>query len=626
MENRRWEQNRKPGFTLHFRPGGGGGPAGHLKGPEDRAKKTGSTILRLWGYIKVHSRLLLFAVFTMIVSTGLLITGPYLQGVAIDNYLLPVVHFPGLGRIVVLLAIIYLVNSLFVFLQHRIMVTISQQVIRKLRQDLFTHFQELPLNFFDTHPHGELMSLMSNDIENISNALSVSILQLFSGLLTLTGVAVMMFILSWQLGLVCLTILPLVIFITRLIASHTRRGYKDYLMQLGNLNGLMEETITGQCVVKAFCREQTVLSEFSEGNKKLRKKAVRAIIFAGFMGPMMNMINNLNFAITAFAGGLFAVLGKVSVGTIAIFLHYTRQFSRPLNHIAQLYNSVQSALAGAERVFEIMDMQSEFKQKKTPTAPVLCKGKVEFKDVYFSYKAGIQVLKGINIKVDAGKTIALVGPTGAGKTTIVNLLTRFYPVDSGSIQIDGIDLENIGKKELRRNLGIVLQDTFLFSATVMENIRYGKIDAPDKEVYQAAEMAYADFFIRHMPEGYQTMITENGSNLSQGQRQLLAISRAILSDPAILILDEATSSVDTRTEVHIRKAMLNLMHDRTSFVIAHRLNTIREADCIIVINNGRIVEQGTHSRLMAAGGFYHNLFTRQFQGEQINGFSGYQML
>jgi ATP-binding cassette subfamily B protein len=472
------------------------------------------------------------------------------------------------------------------------------------------------VRFFDQRAHGELMSRLTNDMENISNILSTSFSQLFSSLLGLVGVVVVMFMLNVPLAAVSLAVMPLTYVLTRAVARRTRQGFRETQKTLGELNGIIEETITGERTVKAFVREQATVEAFSLVNRSLQKVALRARIFAGFMGPLMNMVNNLGLAIVACTGGWLAVQGLVTVGEIAAFVNYAGRLGFPLNQIAQLFNSIQSALAGAERVFELMD---EIPEVDAPDATPLehVAGKVTFERVNFSYQAGVPVLKEVSLHAEAGQMVALVGPTGAGKTTIANLLTRFYDVDSGAISIDGMDVRTVKKDDLRWKLGLVLQDNFLFADTVMENIRYGRLEATDEEVIAAARLANADLFIHRLPQGYQTVLTERGSNLSQGQRQLLAIARAVLSDPDILILDEATSNVDTRTEKHLQEALLRLMKGRTSFVIAHRLSTIRDADQVLVIHEGEIIERGTHHSLLAQKGFYHRLYMSQFRGQAL---------
>jgi len=451
-------------------------------------------------------------------------------------------------------------------------------------------------------------------VENINNILATGFSQLLSSLLSLVGVVVFMFMLNIPLAIISLLVMPLTFVLTRAISGRTRQGFRDTQKSLGELNGIIEETITGQRTVKAFVREEVTIGEFSKVNRTLQKAAFRARIFAGSMGPLMNMVNNLGLAIVACSGGWLAVNGLVTVGGIAAFVNYAGRLAFPLNQIANLFNSIQSALAGAERVFELMDEQPETDQ---PGALPLehVQGRVLLNDVDFSYQAGVPVLKNVNLDAQTGQMIALVGPTGAGKTTIANLLTRFYDVDSGTILIDGKDVRGVQKDHLRRKLGLVLQDNFLFAGTVMENIRYGRLEASDEEVTAAARLANADTFIHHLPHGYQTVLSERGNNLSQGQRQLLAIARAVLADPDILILDEATSNVDTRTEKHLQEALLRLMQGRTSFVIAHRLSTIRDADQVLVINGGEIIERGTHDSLLQQKGFYYNLYISQFKGQ-----------
>jgi ATP-binding cassette subfamily B multidrug efflux pump len=582
--------------------------------PEEKAKDARGTVLRLWDYLR-HQRAALIATVLLVAgSSGTGLLGPYLTGRAIDEFIRPG-DLPGLVRICALMIGVYLATSLLVWTQRYIMVGASQRAIQEIRNDLFAKLQTLSLRFFDQRTHGELMSRLANDVENVSAVLTESVITLISSALSMVGVATMMFVINWQLALVSLVTLPLMMLINRWIGKHTRRGYREQQQLLGDLNGIIEETVTGQRVVKAYAREQAAIESFVTTNRAFRRAATRAQIFAGFSGPVMNMVNNVGFAIIAGAGGWMAVLNMATVGTIASFVLYARRLSQPLNQIANLYTSIQSALAGAERVFEILDEVPELSDAPDAKPLEQVQGDVRFDDVSFSYQRGVPVLKHVSLHADVGQTIALVGPTGAGKTTIVNLLTRFYDINSGAITIDGIDIRQIKKADLRRQLGIVLQDTFLFGESVMENIRYGRLDATDEEVIAAAKLANADTFIHRLSHGYQTELSERGSNLSQGQRQLLAIARAILADPGILILDEATSSVDTRTEKHIQEAMLRLMEGRTSFVIAHRLSTIRDADNILVINDGEIVEQGTHEELLAQKGFYEHLYMSQFKGQ-----------
>jgi len=582
--------------------------------PQEKAKDARGTVLRLWEYLRHQKAALTVAVLLVAASSGLGLLGPYLTGRAIDEFIRPG-DLAGLARLCVLMIAAYMVTALSIWLQRYAMVGASQRAIQEIRNDLFAKLQTLSLRFFDQRTHGELMSRLANDVENVSAVLTESVITLISSAPSLVGIAAMMFVMNWQLALVSLVTLPLMMVINRWIGKRTRHGYRDQQRLLGDLNGIIEETLTGQRVVKAYAREQAAIDSFVTTNRDFKQAATRAQTFSGFSGPMMNMVNNIGFAIIAGAGGWMAVRDVATVGTIASFVLYSRRLSRPLNMIANLYTSIQSALAGAERVFEILDEVPELSDAPDAMPLEQVRGEVAFHDVCFAYKEDVPVLKHVSLEAQAGQTIALVGPTGAGKTTIVNLLTRFYDIDSGAITIDGIDLRQIKKADLRRQLGIVLQDTFIFSTTVMESIRYGRLDATDAEVIAAARLANADTFIHRLPRGYQTELSERASNLSQGQRQLLAIARAILADPGILILDEATSSVDTRTEKNIQEAMLRLMEGRTSFVIAHRLSTIREADKILVINDGEIIERGSHQELLDQRGFYHNLYVSQFKGQ-----------
>lgn len=598
---------------------GPGGPGQRFTAEVKRAKDTRATLGRIWSYLRRERAALVATALMVVVSSGLTVLGPYLLGLAIDTYI-DRGDLPGLLRLLAWMLAAYVLTSLLLWAQSYIMAGAAQRTVRAIRNDLFERLQVLPLRFFDRRPHGELMSRLTNDVENINQVLADSVAQLVSGVLTAVGVAVAMFLINPWLTVVSLvSISAMTLGLNRWVAPRTRTGFRRQQAALGTLNGLIEETITGQRIVKAYHREAVVSGQFDEANAELRASATRAQIFAGYIGPLMNFINNLGLAIVAGAGGWMAVLGMATVGTIASFISYTRQFGRPLSDIATLYNLIQAAVAGAERVFEVIDEPAEADAHgagapaTTPAAELpRLHGDVVFEDVSFAYEPGVPVLQHISLHAAPGQTVALVGPTGAGKTTIVNLLTRFYEIEQGRVTIDGQDLRAISKHDLRRRLGIVLQDTFLFSGTVMENIRYGRLDATDEQVVAAARLANAHAFIHRLPHGYATPLSERGSNLSQGQRQLLAIARAILADPSILILDEATSSVDTRTEQQIQEAMLRLMHGRTSFVIAHRLSTIRNADQILVINGGTIVERGTHEQLLAQGGFYRRLYASQF--------------
>ena len=461
------------------------------------------------------------------------------------------------------------------------------------------------------------MSRLTNDIDLISNALSSSIVQVFTSIITLIGTVIMMLWLSPLLTAVSLTVIPLVFLFTRMIASRTRESFLRQQSQLGDLNGLIEENISGQKVVKIFNREKQEIEEFEKQNTALKGIAIRAQIYSGILPPLMNLLNNFGFAVVAGVGGYMAIRQIITIGVIASFITYSRHFARPLNELANQFNIIQSGLSSAERVFDVMNEPPETADSPDVAETWDIRGEVEFREVSFSYKPEEPVLKNISFHIFPGQTVAIVGPTGAGKTTIVNLLTRFYDVESGKIFIDGIDIRDIKRSALRSLLGIVLQDTYLLPESVQDNIRYGRLDASDQEIQDVARLANAERFIRHLPNGYDTILTEDGSDLSQGQRQLIAISRVLLANPSILILDEATSSIDTRTEKYVQKAMLNLMKGRTSLVIAHRLSTIRNADLILVINQGEIVEQGNHQQLLDKKGFYYNLYMSQFNSKSI---------
>ncbi len=591
---------------------GGGGHMGLMMDKPKRADDTRGTLLKLWRYLAQHRLGLAATVVMVIFSTGLNLLWPYLMGVAIDG----MIQGRGLGelaRICAAMLLIFVLISLLSWLQMYIMAGVAQETVAEIRRDLFGRLQLLPLRIFDQRAHGELMSRLTNDVENINMVLSESVTQLISGVLTLAGVTVVMLWVNPLLAAVTLlTTPPLMILLLRYVVPRTRAGFRQQQATLGELNGWIEESVSGQRVIKAYGREQAAVTTFAAANQAFRRAATQAQIYSGFMGPLSNFVNNVGLALVAGAGGWLAVLGMATVGEIATFINYSRQFGRPINEIASLYNTIQGAIAGAERVFELMAEPSEFDAEKAGVKWPALRGDVVVDDVSFSYTEGTPVLKRISLHAQRGQTVALVGPTGAGKTTIVNLLMRFYEVDSGCISIDGIDIREIPKQELRRQLGIVLQDTYLFTGSVMENIRYGRLEASDEEVMAAAQLANADQFIHRLPQGYATLLSERGSNISQGQRQLLAIARAILADPAILVLDEATSSVDTRTEQHIQEAMLRLMTGRTSFVIAHRLSTIRDADQILVLRSGEIVERGRHDELLAQNGFYAQLYASQF--------------
>ncbi|MGA4518721.1 ABC transporter ATP-binding protein [Solibacillus silvestris] len=588
-------------------------PGGRFTGPVVKPKNQKETLLRIWSYLRVQKVELISVVIFVIISTLLSLVGPFLIGKTIDDYIVKL-DVPGAIRMALILAGVYIASSVLTWLQTFVMIRVSQKTIRRLRQHLFEQYQSLPLAFYDKKQQGDLMSRMTNDIENLNAALSQSVIQIVSSFLTIIGTAFALFYLDWRLALVTLIIIPLIVNATKQIIKRSSVNYKARQRDLGNLNGYIEETISNADIITLFGQENSTLAEFKEANERLRGSAMRADIISGFMGPINNFMNNLGLSLVIGVGAIMAVTSGLTIGVIASFVTYTRQFFRPINQLSNLLNTFQSAIAGSERVFEVLDEAKEVADIENAKAKEQYSGDVKFENVQFAYETGKPVLHGINFEAKAGETIAIVGPTGSGKTTIIQLLTRFYDATGGRILLDGEPIEHYKMTNVRDHVGVVLQDTYLFSGTVRENIRFGKLHATDDEVEQAAKIAYAHNFIKYLPEQYDTVLTSGGLNLSQGQRQLIAIARAILEDPDILILDEATSSVDTMTEVHIQKGLNNLMEGRTSFVIAHRLKTIENADQILVIKDGQILEQGNHDSLMKEQGFYATL-QRQLQSQ-----------
>jgi ATP-binding cassette subfamily B protein len=587
-----------------------------VPGKIEKARDPRQALLRLVPYLFPFKTTLAVVLVFVLVSTGLGLLGPFLMGRAIDDYI-ALKDPAGLAVIAGWMLLVFLVGNLADAVSGWMMASVSQKALQAVRRNLFGHIQTLPLRFFDTNPPGELMSRLTNDIDAINTAVSQNVVALIASVLSLVGILVAMFALNFWLALASVVVVPVIFWATNLIARYTRKGFRDLQKDLGQLNGVIEEAISGQRVVKAFQRDDSATENFRKYNQQVYRSAVYANSYALLLMPLTNQMGNLFVIAIAGLGGWLALQDLVTVGTIVTFISYGRSFINPLRQLANMYNSIQAALAGAERVFEILDLPPEPDALPGTSAPEQVAGQVQFENISFSYVEGAPVIKNMSLQAAAGQTIALVGPTGAGKTTIVNLLTRFYEIEAGRIAIDGWDIRQIPKADLRRQLGIVLQDTYLFSTSVMENIRYGRLDATEEEVIQAAKMADADHFIHQLSHGYQTLLSERASTLSQGQRQMLSIARAILADPAILILDEATSSVDTRTEARIQKALLRLMEGRTSFVIAHRLSTIRDADKVVVIWNGELIEQGTHDSLLEQRGFYHRLYLSQFKGEEI---------
>ncbi len=600
---------------------GRGGPPGRGGMIREKPKNAKETIIKLLRYIGKSKHLLIILVVIMLMTTATGLISPAIQGEVINcitiNDKQLAVDFDGLVGWLTLMGAIFLLNCLLQFIQSLVSARLSQWTVYSLRRDLFNKIEYLPIKYTDTHKHGDIMSRMTNDVDNVSNAISSSITSLISSVLTLIGSLVMII---WYcrhahvMIFVSMATIPLTFFLSAMLGKLMRKYFVRRQVLLGSLNGQVEEMVTGFKTVMAYGKEEMAIETFNETSEEFRRCSIKANVWGGIMGPVMNVVNNLNYLLVAAFGGYFCLTGMLSVGNIQSILQYSRQFSMPISQIANQYATLLTAIAGAERVFAILDSPSEPDEGASDiTVDEIC-GNLEFSNVDFSYKEGEPVLKNLNFSVKAGQKIAIVGATGSGKTTIVNLLTRFYDIDGGSITVDGVDLYDIPKNTLRSSIAIVLQDTVLFSDTIGNNIRYGRLDATDDEIKAAAMTSNAHRFVSRLPEGYNTQLSESGSNISQGQRQLLSIARAVLANPKILILDEATSSVDTRTEMHIQEAMLNLMKGRTSLIIAHRLSTIRDADCILVIKNGQVAESGNHEELLAHGGEYYNLYQTQFAG------------
>lgn len=591
---------------------GGGHPGAMIGKKVEKLKNPKETMYRLFKYIGSKKISLLLVIIFCLITTITTILGTKYNGEVVDKYI-AVGDMSGLYKICMLLVGMYIVGAISTFIQNRIMIDLAQNTSAKIRKDLFEKIQRLPLKYFDTNSSGDLMSRLTNDVDNINMTLSQSVTQFVAGIINISGMLIAMLILSPSLTLVGLMTTPLMFLITRFIMKKTQPFFINRQRELGKLNGYIEEMVSGQKATLLFSQEEKVKSEFSKINEELTKSAIVAEALSGWMGPIMNFINNLTYLVLAVAGGYFILSGKdITVGIVFSIILYMRSFNRPINEMLNLANTIQSALAGAERVFEVMDEESE-KDREDAIDFENIEGEVVFDNVEFSYNKDKKILKGIDITAHKGQTIAIVGPTGSGKTTIINLLNRFYDIDSGKILIDNKSIDMYTMKSLRKSIAIVLQDTYLFSTTVRDNIRWAKLDASDEEVEKAAKLAHAHHFIKQLPNGYDTVLSDNGSDLSQGQRQLLAIARAMLSKCSILILDEATSSIDTRTEIDIQKAMANLMKDKTTFIIAHRLSTIKNADEIIAIKDGHIVEKGSHNELLEKDGFYANLYNSQFR-------------
>jgi len=568
------------------------------------------TLKRLMGYFVSEKKMLFLLMLAVVVVVACSVYAPKLQSNAIDA--IAIRQWDKLSPILIVMVIIYIIHSICTYMQSKLSAVLSQNIVSRMRKDLFLNIVNLPIRYLDANSHGDIMSRMTNDIENISTTVSQSMSSLFSGILTVIGTVVMMVALCPQLAaLSCVTVI-LTIVATKLLSKAMRFFFKKRQVILGQLNGNVEEMVTGYRTVVAYNRQNTVVNDFDNVSDELTRVGIIAEILGGSMGPVMNVVNNVGFVIIAAFGGYFAINNIISIGVISAFIVYARQFGRPIDELAQIYGQIQTAVAGAERVFEVMDEPLEDKSGKKNMDDL--KGIIRFKNVNFSYTKEKQVLYDFNLEVKAGQKVALVGSTGSGKTTVVNLLMRFYDVDSGEILIDDVNIKDIDCDSLRRNTAIVLQDTVLFADSIENNLRYSNSSATDEQMYMAARMSNCDSMIRKMPQGYDTQLMSEGENISQGQRQLLSIARAFLAQPKILILDEATSSVDTRTEKHIQDAMVKLMKDRTSLIIAHRLSTIQDADLIVVMDEGRIAETGSHANLLAKKGKYYQLYMTQFAG------------
>ncbi|MGN0649786.1 MAG: ABC transporter ATP-binding protein [Oscillospiraceae bacterium] len=612
------DERNKPAVNL--RPGRGHGPGGpHGMGmPKEKPKNTRAVLARIIRYIGKSKGLLFGMLGVMILATVLNVLSPSVLANAIDAVTVtpehPVASVEEMLRWLAVLAVMYLLAALFTYFQSLFAAMLSQHTVRIMRKDLFAKISRLPIKYMDTHKHGDIMSRMTNDVENVSNSVSQSLGSLISGVIMLVGCLSMMLYYSWQLTLISMVTIALTLIVTTFLSKFMRKYYPLQQRTLGELNGQIEEAVSGYKTVKAFTHEQVICEDFNRTSDKLCEVAIKAQTLGGIMGPCMNFVGNIGFLLIAVFGGWFAIEHIITIGTIQAFITYSKQFTRPINEIANQYSMIQTALAGAERVFEIMDSEPETDEGKSDLDIESVRGDLNFKGIDFSYVQGEQVLKDFDLWVKSGQKIAIVGATGSGKTTVVNLLTRFYDIDGGEITLDGTSIYDIPKNKLRGSIGIVLQDTVIFTDTIAQNIRYGRIDASDEEVRAAARFARVDEFAEKLENGYDTMLTEGGSNISQGQRQLIAIARAVLANPKILILDEATSSIDTRTEMHIQEAMLKLMKGRTSLIIAHRLSTIRDADKIVVISGGKVVEAGNHEELLKQHGCYYDLYQSQFAG------------
>ena len=638
-------ENRNVNKPKNGMGGPGGGAMGSFaRGPVVKAKDFKGTLKRLLSYLKPQRISFILVFIFAIFSTIFTIVGPKISGWAITrlvegliakftaigqnaalvkagkvaDIIVPSIDFPYIRNVILLLLGLYLISSLFGFLQQYIMAGVAQKTVYKIRKDVEDKLSRLPLKFFDARTHGDILSRVTNDVDNIATTLQQSLTQLITSIVTIIGIIIMMLTISPLMTLVVILTLPLYILVTALVAKRSQKYFAAQQKEIGALNGHVEEMYTGHKIVKAFGHERDSIEEFNNINDRLYNSGWKAQFISGIIMPMMRFVSNIGYVIVCVVGGYLAIQGKITIGDIQAFIQYSNQFTQPIVQTANIANIIQSTVASAERIFELLDEVEEIPDASNAKIIEFPNGEVKFEDVNFSYKAEEPLIKNMNIDVKQGHTIAIVGPTGAGKTTLVNLLMRFYEIGDGSISIDGIDIRDIKRGELRNMFGMVLQDTWLFNGTIFDNIAYGKKGATEEEVMQAARAAHAHHFIKTLPDGYNTILNEEASNISQGQKQLLTIARAILANPTIMILDEATSSVDSRTEVYIQKAMTELMQNRTSFVIAHRLSTIRDAELILVMNKGSIIEMGNHNELLARNGFYADLYNSQFTGATLD--------
>jgi ATP-binding cassette subfamily B multidrug efflux pump len=624
-------QERRTQSTSGPGPMGRGG-WGAMGRPVEKAKDFRGTFKRLMGYFWPQRFLLLVVLITAIIGTVFNIVGPKILGMAttklFDGLLaqykakmlgqpVPAIDFHYIATVLLILLGLYVISAIFMYIQQYIMAGVAQRTMYQLRKEVDEKLSRLPLRYFDSRTHGEIMSRAVNDMDNLSTTLQQSVTQLIISVVTLVGVVVMMLVISPLLSLIVVLTLPLSLFIVMGIAKRSQEYFRQQQRALGDLNGHVEEMYTGHKIVKAFGREEASVAEFTVRNERLYEAGWKAQFVSGIIMPLMRFVGNIGYVFVAVVGGIMVTKNAISIGDVQAFIQYAQQFTQPITQLANFANIIQSAMASAERLFELLDEEEEVPEAVNAKVIEHPEGAVRFEHVYFGYSEDAILIQDMNIDVKPGQMIAIVGPTGAGKTTLVNLLMRFYEVNRGRILVDGVDITEIKRGNLRRMFGMVLQDTWLFNGTIRDNIAYGREDATEEEIVRAAKAANADHFIRTLPDGYNTVLNEEASNISQGQKQLLTIARAFLANPEILILDEATSSVDTRTEIQIQKAMTELMKGRTSFVIAHRLSTIRDADLILVMNHGTIIEQGTHEELLARRGFYADLYNSQFTGRTL---------